>query len=106
MNNEIISWIQERVRHRQYRLTLHAELERDHDQITLAEIEDALLSKLEIIEDYPFDQRGPSTLVLGFTMKAKPIHFVCGRGDYSMLVIITVYVPDENLWINNRKRKE
>ena len=106
MNNEIITWIQERVRQRQYRLTLHAELERDYDQITLKEIEDALLSKAEIIEEYPHDQRGPSALVLGFTKEGKPIHFVCGQGDRTMLVIITVYVPDENLWINYRKRKE
>ncbi len=82
MNNDIISWIQERVRQRQYRLALHAELERY------------------------YDQRGPSALVLGFTKEGKPIHIVCVQGDRTMLVIITVYVPDENFWINYRKRKE
>lgn len=51
-----------------YRLTLHAEFERDADQITVEEIEEALFSpEAKIIEDYPNDPRGHSCLVLGFT---------------------------------------
>jgi len=101
-----ITWIQERVRAREYRLTLHAELERDSDQITIAEIEQALLSTLEVIEDYPNDPRGPSTLVVGFTKEGKALHVVCGRNDIMTLVVITIYLPDENLWVNFRKRKD
>lgn len=65
MNIEQIRFL---VKERKYRLTLHAENERDTDRITLEEIETALLSsKSEVIEDYPNDPRGSSSLILGFT---------------------------------------
>lgn len=92
---------------RKYRLTLHAEIERDAEMITLQEIEEALLSKeAEIIEDYPNDPRGPSCLMLGFTKENSPFHIVCGVGDQETLVIITVYRPDADEWIDWRIRKE
>ena len=54
-----IRTIQLLVEKRKYRLTLHAENERDADRITLGEIKDAFLSvKAGIIEDYPNDPRG------------------------------------------------
>ena len=90
-----------------FRLTLHAEFERDADQITLAEIKEALLSiRLKIVEDYPNDPRGPSCLALGFTKENRPIHTVCGMGDEDTLVIITVYCPDPQEWINWDVRRE
>ncbi|MBI3195605.1 MAG: DUF4258 domain-containing protein [Ignavibacteriae bacterium] len=105
-NEEIIEWLQERVRLREYRLTFHAELERDNDQLTLKELEEALLSDIELLEDYPNDPRGMSSLVLGFTNKGTPIHIVCGRADSLQLIVITVYIPDANIWLDNRIRKE
>jgi hypothetical protein len=90
-----------------YRLTLHAEMERDSDQITLQEIKEGLLlSTSEIIEDYPNDPRGHSCLILGFTKKNLPLHIVCGVGDSETLVVITLYRPDPAQWINWRIRKE
>jgi len=48
--------IQFLISQKKYRLTSHAEAERDADQIKLQEIEDALLSSMcKIIEDYPND---------------------------------------------------
>ena len=92
---------------RQYRLSSHAEFERDVDQITVREIEEALRStNSEIIEDYPNDPRGPSCLILGFTKRNRAIHAVCGLGDPQILVVITVYRPDSQEWINARIRKE
>lgn len=97
--------IQERVRKKDYRVTLHAEKERDADKITKREIEEAILSKkTEIIEDYPDDPRGESCLVLGFTAEGEPIHIVCGVS--SPIIIITMYRPDPELWIEWRKRKK
>ena len=56
------------INQKDYRLTLHAEFERDADQITVEEIEEALFSpEAKIIEDYPNDPRGHSCLVLDFT---------------------------------------
>lgn len=90
-----------------YRLTLHAELERDADQITVEEIEEVLLSPdAKIIEDYPNDPRGPSCLILGFTKQKHPIHVVCGRGEPKISVMITVYRPDPEEWVGWQIRKE
>ena len=70
--------IQSLILKKKYRLTSHAEEERDADQIRLQEIEEALLStRCKIIEDYPNDPRGPSCLILGFTKQNLPIHTVC-----------------------------
>lgn len=95
---------------KRYRLSLHAEVERDADQITMEELEEALLSpKAEIIEDYPNDPRGPSCLILGFTKENLPIHIVCGiveYEEYEMLILITNYRPDPEEWIDWRIRKE
>ena len=89
----------------QYRLTLHAENERDHDRILVREIEESLRSpNAEIIEDYPADPRGPSFLMLGFTRAGMPIHAVCALGE--VLLIITLYRPDPSRWTEWRRRRE
>ncbi|MGR3311685.1 MAG: DUF4258 domain-containing protein [Candidatus Brocadiales bacterium] len=65
----------------------------------------AILSeKTEIIEDYPEDPRGESCLILGFTLEGEPVHIVCGGS--CPIIIITVYRPDPELWIEWRKRKK
>lgn len=93
--------IQSLVGKKKYRLTSHAENERDADKITLEEIKDAFLSlKAEIIEDYPNDPRGPSCLILGFTKYNRPAHIVCGMEGLGLLVVITVYRPDQNEWFD------
>lgn len=99
--------IQTLIRQKKYRLTLHTEIERDAEQITTIEIEEALVSpSAKIIEDYPNDPRGHSCLILGFTKRNYPIHIVCGMGDSQTLVIITVYRPDPDEWIDWYIRKE
>jgi len=103
---ELITRVREFVKNADYRLTLHAEIEREADRISIAELEDALTyNRCEMIEDYPDDQRGHSFLLLGFTTKGDPIHAVCSIHEET-LVIITVYRPDPELWINWRVRKE
>lgn len=97
--------IQARVRARSYRLTSHAEGEREVDQITIAQLEEAMLSPLcEVIEDYPSDPRGLSCLVLGFIQTAEPIHVVGGFGHGKKLVIVTIYRPDPEQWQDWRIR--
>ena len=98
--------VQSLVKKRKYRLTLHAENERDADKITIEEIKAAFLSvKAEIIEDYPNDPRGQSCLILGFTKQNRPVHIVCGIEDVVMLVVITVYRPDQGEWIGWKTRR-
>ena len=88
-----------------YRLTLHAENERDQDRILAREIEEALRSpQAKIIEDYPSDPRGPSFLLLGFTQAGMPIHAVCALTG--VLVVITLYRPDPTRWVEWRERRE
>jgi hypothetical protein len=82
--------IKARVRHNQYVYTVHAEIERKADELTFAQIEEALLNG-EILEQYPDTGRGESCLVVGFAGDI-PIHSVCGwRGE--KIALITVYVP-------------
>lgn len=60
----------------------------------------------QIIEDYPGDDRGESSLMLGPDCLAEPIHVVCAvREDY--LAILTAYRPEEDVWTKDfRKRKK
>jgi len=82
--------IKARVRNDQYAYTLHAEIERKADELTFAQIDEALLDG-ELLEQYPDTGRGESCLVVGFAGEV-PIHSVCGwRGE--KIVLITVYIP-------------
>jgi hypothetical protein len=68
------------------------------------EVHEAILSG-EIIEDYPDDTPYPSCLVLGRTRRGRPIHAVCAHvpGE-DRAIIITVYEPDPDRWIDFRRR--
>ncbi|MDP2952045.1 MAG: DUF4258 domain-containing protein [Chloroflexota bacterium] len=102
----LLAEIQARIKVRRYRLTSHAEGEREADQITIAELEEALLSPLcEVIEDYAQVPRGRSCLVLGFTRVGEPIHVVSGLARGEELAFITVYRPDPGQWQDWRLRK-
>ena len=93
------------VKRRRYRFSLHGEQEREADQITVDEFEEAMTSpKAEILESYPNDPRGPSCLVLGFTETGQPIHAVCGRQE-EQLIVITIYRPSPQEWMQWRKRR-
>ena len=103
---DIIARIQSLIRRRRYRLSLHAERERDADRIQIAELEQAFQSRrLELVEDYPEDPRGHSHLVLGFTESDQPIHAVCAIHE-GTVVIVTVYRPNPTLWRDYRIRRE
>jgi Domain of unknown function (DUF4258) len=104
---EIIQRLQAKVRERSYGLTFHAERDREADQITVQEIEEAVLSEdCELIEDYPADPRGHSCLILGWTHAGLPIHMVCGHLNEEEFIVITIYRPNPREWIDWRVRKE
>jgi hypothetical protein len=86
-----INWIRIKIEKCEYYFTNHGEQERQNDNLSIAEVEEALLNGM-VLEEYRDDIRGGSCLVVGFTNSGKPIHIVCGKfeGD---LVIITVYIP-------------
>ncbi len=101
----MIEKVKDLVRKNTYRLTLHAEIERDADRISTIELEEALLyNHTEIIEDYPDDPRGHSFLILGFTRKEQAVHALCSIHE-EIVVIITTYRPDPDLWTDWRIRR-
>lgn len=86
-----IIWIKKCVQKGEYYFSKHGDQERQNDNLTVIEVEEAILNGI-IIEQYQDTGRGESCLVAGFTLAGKPIHVVCGkRGNW--IVIITVYIP-------------
>ena len=86
-----IDWIRARVEKNEYYFSRHGDQERQNDNLTVSEIEEALLTG-RILEHYEDTGRGESCLVAGFSDNGKPIHMVCGkRSDW--LTIVTVYIP-------------
>jgi hypothetical protein len=71
-----IEAIKTRIRQDHYAYSLHADIERKAEDLTLAQVEEALLGS-EILEQYPDTGRGESCLIVGFIGKI-PIHAVCG----------------------------
>ena len=89
----------------QIRITDHADEEADVDDLTFDEIYYSVLHG-EIIEDYPGDRPYPSCLIFGRTFSGDPVHSVWAFNDKTQWsVIITVYRPDPERWVDGRERK-
>ncbi len=98
-----IETIKTKVRANEYIYPHHADLAHRADDLTLAQVEDTLLTG-EILEQYPDTGRGESCLVVGFSGET-PIHAVCGwRGD--QVVLITVYIPGPPKFVDPWTRGE
>ncbi len=83
----------------------HTVLRMHERKIHADEVKDAL-TKGEIVEDYPDDRPLPSYLVLGYTMKERPVHAVVAIDmEDKMLWIITVYEPNLENWENEFRRR-
>ena len=105
MNGALALHVSDCVQAGRYRLTTHAGVERENDAISRLEFESALGSAdLEILENYPDDPRGASGLFLGFTDNGQPIHAVVGLSNPNLVVVITVYRPDPEMWYDWRVR--
>lgn len=96
--------IQDRIRRKEYEISLHAEKERYAEGITIHDLQEAVSNGL-ILEDYPDDPRGPSCLVLGYS-RERPIHIVCAYAREKWLRIITVYLPRPPKWIDEKTRRK
>ena len=96
----------EATRDNKIRITDHAFEEAQADSLSFDEIFSSIISG-EIIEDYPKDKPFPCALVLGFNFKNEPIHSVWGYNpENGWAVLITVYRPDPNRWINWKIRRK
>ncbi len=58
----------------------------------------------EIIETYPDDEPCPSALVLGFINQVAYHVVVALCADH--LRVVTVYLPDDERWVESRRRRE
>ena len=85
-----IQEIKLQVRSGDYFYSSHADTERKVEELTLSQVEEALLNG-EILEEYPDTGRGESCLIIGFS-KEIPIHIVCGW-RHDKVVIVTTYIP-------------
>lgn len=96
------SFIKQVVQRGAYELSLHADEERLNDHLTTEDLEEVLRS-CEILERYPEDSRGESSLVLGFA-GSRPVHIICGRTRQDKLFLVTVYIPSAPKWKDPRTR--
>jgi hypothetical protein len=62
-----------------------------------------IISSGEIIEDYPDDEPCPSVLIVGFINSIAYHTVVAVCTDH--IRIITVYIPEEDKWIDYRRRR-
>ena len=97
--------IRAKILRRQFEFAKHAVDQSIIRDIAVAEVEQAISSRCQVIEDYPEDKYGPSCLILGFTDAGRPLHIQCSYPTRSLIKIITLYQPDPNLWIGYRIRK-
>ena len=101
----VLDHIRDKIAGRQYEFSKHAVDQTIMRDISVSELEQAISSRSEVIEDYPEDKYGPSCLVLGFTSGGRPLHVQCSYPAQPLIKIITVYEPDPELWIDLRVRK-
>jgi hypothetical protein len=93
------------IRSNHVRVTAHARKEAEADRLTLEQIYTTVV-RGEIIVDYPDDTPYPSCLILGYTLAGQPVHSVWAyNAENQFAVLITVYRPDPDLWIDFRERR-
>jgi hypothetical protein len=95
----------EAIRRNRVRITDHADEEAQSDHFSFDEIF-ASVFQGEVIEDYPNDRPYPRCLVFGETFKGEPIHTAWAYNEENQwVVLIPVYRPDPQRWIEWRKRR-
>lgn len=102
---DIVDGIRAKILRRQYEFSKHAVDQSIIRQISVAEVEQAVSNRSEVIEDYPDDKYGPSCLILGFTTAGRPLHVQCSYPSRPLIRIVTLYEPDPAEWREFRVRK-
>jgi len=73
-------------------------------RISVQEVRE-ISARAEVIEDYPEDKYGPSCLIFGRTMAARPLHIQCSYPSRPLIKVITLYEPDPAHWIDCKIRR-
>ncbi|NBB86485.1 MAG: DUF4258 domain-containing protein [Bacteroidetes bacterium] len=93
---QALAWIQRQAASGTFRVTQHAAVEMDEEDILLGDVLDAIASG-QILENYPDHRRGACCLLYGTTTTGRPLHVVCTTGG-ALLILITVYEPMLPKW--------
>jgi len=89
--DRILNQLREKVRTRQYVMTLHAEEEMDEDELTIYDVESVILSG-KIIERQKDQNTGEwKYLVKGETLAGESVVTVTKIGPTDKLIFITIY---------------
>ena len=100
-----IDRISDAVRANSVRVTDHADEEAQSDRLSINDILGSVFQG-EVIEEYPNDKPYPSCLVYGRTPRAEPVHTVWAYNEENRwVVLVTVYRPDPERWIDFRSRR-
>jgi len=101
--------IQDCFRSERILFTRHARDEMEHEdfgEIREREVSEAVESG-KVIETYPEDEPYPSCLIYGRTLRNRPLHILCAyTKEEETAIIITVYQPDPDRWIDFERRKK
>ncbi len=101
----LIQEIRAKIKQRRYEYSKHAVDQSIFRDISVFELEEAVIGKSEVIEDYPDDKYGPTCLILHYTKAGRPLHIQCSYPGRHLVKIITLYQPDPELWIDFKIRR-
>ncbi|MGK7945402.1 MAG: DUF4258 domain-containing protein [Microcystaceae cyanobacterium] len=96
--------IRQQLRSGEFEFTRHALKRLVERNISRQEIQETGNNAI-IIENYPDDKYSPSCLMLGLTIRQRPLHLQVSRANSYILTIITLYEPNAQEWINYCWRK-
>jgi hypothetical protein len=88
----ILKQMREKIRTRQYVMTLHAEEEMDEDGLTIFDVERGILTGKIVERQNDHDTGEWKYLIEGQTVVGKPVGVVTKLSPTEKLVILTVYV--------------
>jgi hypothetical protein len=80
----------------------HALTEAKKDGVTPEDAVHAILTG-EVIEEYLDRQRA---LIFAILPQKIPLHVVCDYSQVNVLLIVTVYIPDDKQWVGFRVRRK
>ena len=84
--------------------SLHAFRRMLERNISDEDVENVIISG-EVIKEYPDDKPYASKLIFKMVNKT-PVHVVMAKSENNECIIITVYVPETDIWENDFKTKK
>ena len=91
MFERILNQLREKVRTRQYVMTIHAEDEMDEDDLTIFDVESVILSGKIIERQRDHQTKEWKYLVKGESLSGQAVNTITKLGPTGKLIFITVY---------------